>query len=252
MLALFKFLSISAAILAYISSTFPGYVLLRGNMRFRYCSRVTSFYCGIALKILGVNVSVIEKDQFPKGQNAMYVSNHLSYVDILIIAAQQPTLFITSIEVKHTFFIGLMSILGGSLFIERRSVSGVRKDINKIAGLLADGFNICFFPEATSTNGSEILPFKSSLFEAARKAGITIIPLCIRYPFIDNRPADHEGLGHVCFYGDMAFFPHFIKLMPLKRIEAELIVTEKVLPRQYSRKEMAEVSYNRVLEAYFA
>ena len=252
MLALLKFLSISAAILAYIASAFPGYVLLRGNLRFRYCSQVTSFYCGIALKILGVNVSVVEKGQFPKDQNAMYVSNHLSYIDILIIAAQQPTLFITSIEVKHTFFIGLMSTLGGSLFVERRSVSGVRRDIVKIAGLLADGFNICFFPEATSTNGSEILPFKSSFFEAAKKAGITIIPLCIRYPFIDNLPADESNLDFVCFYGDMTFFPHLIKLMPLKRIEVELIVTEKVSPRQYSRKEMAEVSYNRVLEAYSA
>ena len=252
MLALLKLISITGAILAYIASTLPGYLLLRGKARLKYSSRITSFYCRIALKILGIDVSVIEKNEFPKGRNAMYVSNHMSYIDILIIAAQKPTLFITSIEVKHTFFLGLMSTLGGSLFVERRSVSGVRKDINKIAGLLADGFNICFFPEATSTDGSEILPFKSSFFEAAKKAGITIIPLCIRYPLINNRPADQESLDHVCFYGDMIFFPHFIKLMPLKRIEAELIVTDKIQPRQYSRKEMAEVSFNRVLEAYFA
>lgn len=252
MLAPLKLLSISTAILAYIVTSFPGYMLLRGTMRFRYCSRVTSFYCRIALKILGISVFIKEKNKLPEDRNSMYVSNHLSYIDILIIAAQKPTLFITSFEVKHTFFLGLMSALGGSLFVERRSVSGVRKDINKIAGLLADGFNICFFPEATSTNGSKILPFKSSFFEAAKKAGITIIPLCIRYPVIDNKPADHEGRDHVCFYGDMTFFPHFINLISLKRIEAELIVAEKIRPRQYSRKEMAEVSYNRVLEAYFA
>lgn len=252
MLALIKFLSISAAMLAYIATTFPGYVLLRGRPRLTYCSAVTTFYCRLALKILGINVSVIEKNQQPIGRNALYVSNHMSYIDILIISAQQPTLFITSIEVKHTFFIGLMSALGGSLFVERRSVSGVRRDINRIAGLLSDGFNICFFPEATSTDGSEILPFKSSFFEAAKKAGITIIPLCIRYPVIDNRPADQETLERVCFYGDMTFFPHFVKLMPLKRIEAELIVTDKIPSRKYSRKEMAEVSFNKVLEAYFA
>ena len=252
MLTLLKFLSISAVILAYIATSFPGHVLLRGNMRLRYCSRITSFYCGIALRILGVTVSVTNKEKFPCKRNVMFVSNHLSYLDILIIAAQKPTLFITSIEVKHTFFLGLMSTLGGSLFVERRSVSGVRKDINKIAGLLADGFNICFFPEATSTNGSEVLPFKSSFFEAAKKAEITIIPLCIRYPFINNRPADESNLDYVCFYGDMTFFPHFVKLMPLKLIEAELIVTDKIVPWRYSRKEMAEVSFNRVLEAYFA
>lgn len=252
MLAPIRLCAISATIVAYIATTFSGYLLLRGKARLRYCSRVTTFYCRIALRILGVNVSMIEKNELPRGYNAMYVSNHMSYIDILIIAAVQPTLFITSIEVKHTFFIGLMSTLGGSLFVERRSVSGVRKDINRIAGLLSDGFNICFFPEATSTNGSEILPFKSSFFEAAKKAGITIIPLCIRYPVIDNRPADQETLDRVCFYGDMTFFPHFVKLMPLKRIEAELIVTDKIPSRKYSRKEMAEVSFNKVLEAYFA
>lgn len=252
MIASFKFLSISFTIIAYIITSFPGHVLLRGKTRLKYCSRVTSFYCRIGLRILGVKVSVINKEEFPDKRNVMFVSNHLSYLDILIIAAQKPTLFITSIEVKHTFFLGLMSTLGGSLFVERRSVSGVRKDINKIAGFLADGFTICFFPEATSTDGSEILPFKSSFFEAAKKAGITIIPLCIRYPFIDKRPADQSSLDYVCFYGDMTFFPHFIKLMPLKGIEAELIVTDKIVPWRYSRKEMAEVSFNRVLKAYFA
>ena len=252
MTALLKFLSISTAIIAYIITSFPGYLLLRGKTRLKYCSRVTTFYTRLGLKILGVNVSVVNKEGIPIERNVMLVSNHLSYLDILIIASQQPTLFITSVEVKHTFFLGLMSTLGGSLFVERRSVSGVRKDINKIAGLLADGFTICFFPEATSTDGSEVLPFKSSFFEAAKKTGIAVIPLCIRYPYIDKRPSDQSNLDYVCFYGDMTFFPHFIKLMPLKLIEAELIVTDRIIPRKYSRKEIAEVSFNRVLEAYFA
>jgi 1-acyl-sn-glycerol-3-phosphate acyltransferase len=183
-------------------------------------------------------------------KGSLFVSNHLSYLDILIFAAQGPTLFITSEEVRRTFFLGFMSALGGSLFVNRRSVSGVRRDINTIAGLLSDGYRVCFFPEATSTDGSKILPFKSSFFEAAKKAEAAITPLCIRYTSINGQPTDRKSRDYVCYYGDMFFFPHFIKLMSLRGIGAELTVLSSISTQRYSRKELAEVAYRRIVKAY--
>jgi 1-acyl-sn-glycerol-3-phosphate acyltransferase len=247
-----RLLAMSCAIMAYIITSLPGYLILRGNARLVYCTHLTSWYCRIGLFILGVKVSVINNDEFPREGNVMLVSNHLSYIDILIIAAQQPTLFITSREIRQTFFLCFISALGGSIFVDRRRISGVRNDINMIARYLVNGFTVCFFPEATSTDGSEVLPFKSTFFEAAKRVGSTITPLCIRYTSIDGNPADKNNRDLVCFYGEMTFFSHFIKLMPLKGIEVEMVVTSGIISRKYPRKDMAKASFKRILEAYFA
>lgn len=235
----------------YICVSLPGYCILRGKARFNYCRTVTSFLCGIGLRILGICATVSQKELLSKGRSYLLVSNHLSYLDILIISSFFPSLFITSKEMRNTFFLGFMAAIGGSLFVERRSISDIKKEIGTIGRLLARGLTICFFPEATSGDGLKMLPFKSSFIESAIQANTDVAVLCIKYTAIDEKPTGTANLDYVCWYGDMYFFPHLMKLFTLRSVKVELRVLDVIPAGKYLRKEICDMSYKKISDCYF-
>jgi len=114
MMLVFKFIFTPLAIIAFILTAIPGYILLPGEKKYRYCMALTSFWCKVALKTMNISVEIKEKINIEKNKSLLLISNHMSYIDILIIASFIPSLFVTSIETKKAFFLGLMSSLGGS------------------------------------------------------------------------------------------------------------------------------------------
>ena len=98
--------------------------------RARRLERLTgnsSFFARLGLRVLGIRVS--SRREKRKGlrkrrTNYLIISNHLTYVDILVVASLMPSVFITSVELKQTFPLGLFAWLGGCLFVERRSPRG--------------------------------------------------------------------------------------------------------------------------------
>ena len=107
------------------------------------------------------------------------MANHVSYVDILVIASRTPAVFITSVELKRTFPLGMLAWFGGSLFVERRSPAGLKQEISAIARTLQEGTSVVLFPEGTTFDGDHVRPFRSSLFTAAIRAAVPVQPVCI-------------------------------------------------------------------------
>ncbi len=182
-----------------------------------------------ALKTLGIKVEHEGLENIERlEKNALIISNHLSYIDILLISSTIPTAFVTSNDLKETKFLGRVAKLGGSFFVERRHQLSMRSEIDRIADELKRGLSITVFPEATTSDGSQIKPFKRSLFAAAQRAEIDILPICINYTHIDGEPVTAKNRDRIFYYGDMTFFSHLKGMLKHRSIGAKLSVLKPV------------------------
>lgn len=183
-------------------------------------NKMISLVSKLLLIVLNIQVDSNYK-KFPK-DNFFIVGNHLSYIDILVLSSYLPTSFVTSMEMKRTPVLGQICTLAGCLFVERRSRSNIKNEISEISEALKNGINVTVFPEATSTNGEQVLPFKRSLFQAAIEAKKEVLPVTINYTAVNGERLSRANRDFVCWYGDMEFLPHLFDLCKQKVIHVDL------------------------------
>lgn len=170
----------------------------------------------------------------------------------MIIFSIFPASFVASVdEVRDDFLTGKVTELSGGFFVERRNRSGLRSEIEAMTEILRLGVNVALFPEGTTSNGERVLPFKTPLLSIAEKGGVNILPVCIRYTKIEGKDIDVHNRDLVYYYGDMKFFDHVGKLLPVKSIDAELTIFEDINPAaSASRKELADTVYDIINDAF--
>jgi 1-acyl-sn-glycerol-3-phosphate acyltransferase len=149
--------------------------------------------------------------------HGLVVSNHMSFIDVLVYGAVVPCAFISKVEVLRWPIFGQAGALAGSVFIDRsRSAIGSRS-IAQVQEILEDGVVVLLFPEGTSTDGSEILPFHPSFYEPAVVARVPVTAASIMYP---------AGEGYterdLCYYGDISFFPRLLQVLGLRSVRARV------------------------------
>src|SRR5580698_2277355 len=149
----------------------------------------------------------------PIPQKGLLVLNHLSYLDILVISTLTPAIFVSKSEVRDWPLFGWLSSLGGTLFVQRARRTHVGVVNREIEAALADGVLVVVFPEGTSTNGQDVLPFRSPLLEPVTAGTHPITVGYMRYE-LDDGDASKE----VCYWGGHAFFPHTVHLLGKRRV----------------------------------
>ena len=147
----------------------------------------------------------------PPKDSSLVVTNHQGYFDVVVLAAHLRGSFVTSVEVEKAFFLGHMAKVGGSLFVERRDPRRMRSDMRQLRDTIDDGFPVYLFPEGTSSNGQNVLPFKAALFAAAGRAPVQ--PASITYSQIAGRRPVQSRLNRIAWYGDMTFPDHMIMML---------------------------------------
>jgi lyso-ornithine lipid O-acyltransferase len=163
----------------------------------------------------------------------LLVSNHLSYLDILVLVSLMPAVFVAKSEVRSWPVFGWFASLAGTLFVVRAKRTDVSRMNEEIERTLNGGDVLVLFPEGTSWNGSEVLPFKSSLLEPIVGSRHALTVAHIHYAL-----ADGDVANDICYWGDMTFFPHLLKLMTKKQIKA-CVSFAPVLNPASDRKELA-------------
>jgi lyso-ornithine lipid O-acyltransferase len=138
----------------------------------------------------------------------LLISNHLSYLDILVISSVTPAVFVSKAEVKSWPALGWLVQRGGTVFVDRDRRTHVGRVNDEIESALKQGALVVLFPEGTSSDGSTVLPFKSSLLEPAAQSAHPLAIGCIHYA-LDDGDAGTE----VCYWGDHAFFSHLLNLL---------------------------------------
>ena len=146
-------------------------------------------------------------------QACLLISNHASWQDILLLGGTLPISFVAKSDVAKWPVVGTLAKLGGTLFIDRtrRQAAGATK--NEMQTRLEEGGSLVLFPEGTTNDGNQILPFKSSLFGASQMEingrPVMVQPVSIAYQKVWGMPMSRERRTLFAWPGDIEFGPHF-------------------------------------------
>jgi len=178
--------------------------------------------------------------------HGLMVCNHLSYLDVLVIAAQSPLVFVAKSDVRHWPVIGLLLKSAGTILAERSRPSSASDTAQGIRAVFESGLPVVLFPEGTSADGSKVLPFKPTLFQIALDCQTTITPAAIHYAAVKGDIA-HD----VCYWGDHTLVPHMIRLAKVQGLRAALRIGDApTLPAH--RKAAAQLLHDEVSKLYFS
>lgn len=174
------------------------------------------------------------------------VSNHLGYLDVITLLSSAPGVFVSRADLASWPVLGILARLAGTIFIDRTLRRDVARVNNLISEVLDSGRGILMFPEGTSSGGSEVLPFRSSLLEPAVRTGQAVSYASLAYA----TPAGYEPASQsVCWWGDMTFVDHFMSLLGLPYVEATLTFGERPILAE-SRHELAARLHTAVSEQH--
>lgn len=248
LVAAIKLILFISTLLTYFASAAFVTLVIRDLFRRRlHLSKLVSYFSSFMCRIMGIKIIPI--GIIAQQNNALYASNHLSYLDIMIHATLRPSCFVTSVEIKNTPGLGHICRLAACVFVERRSRQNLTHEIKDIADSLLNGCNITIFPEATSTNGDEVLRFKKPLFQAAINAQVPVVPVTINYEEIDERPVNLQNRDNVCWYGDMGFASHLWRVLKHKKIVVSLRYHPAITAVKDATK-LAELSHYFVASSF--
>ncbi len=151
------------------------------------------------------------------------VSNHLSYLDILLYSAIRPFVMVAKREVSNWPVLGWLTAQAGTVYVERSEdvAPGASRQSHAavnamMAQAYASGLPVLFFPEGTTTDGSCVLPFRRGLFPSVLSCGVNLRTAAVRLQGSEGVATD------VCFVGDALLGPHLFRLLGLRKIQASL------------------------------
>ena len=176
-------------------------------------------------------------------QDALVVSNHISYLDIPLLASYIDAVFVAKADVADWPLVGTVCRGIDTIFIDRNAKRDVIAVGEEMERRLAAGLGVVVFPEGTSGTGEEVLPFRSSLLEVAARDEVPVHWAAIRYAVPDSEPPVTESVA----WGDMPFLPHVWGLLQIAEIRAEVIFGAKPIVDR-DRKALAAKLQSAVAE----
>ena len=144
--------------------------------------------------------------------------NHLGYVDILVLGSVCPGIFVAKSDVAGWPVFGWLSRNAGTIFVSRNTPADVPAQLVKMEKPLREGIPVVLFPEGTSSDGSRVLPFRSSLLEAAVSSSSAITPATIAYVLQGGGDPGTE----IAYWGDHTLLPHLVNLLSKSSFTAQL------------------------------
>ena len=183
----------------------------------------------------------------------LYVCNHVSYLDIPVLALLTDAAFVAKDDVAGWPLFGLCATLYRTVFV-RRDAREALDQRAAIAGRLAAGDSLFLFPEGTSSDGTRVLPFKSALFAVAEGSEGAeqppVQPVSIAYTrYADGRPLDCGLQALYAWYGDMTLLPHLVSVFGLRGAMVEVTFHAPVRAGDFTnRKGLAAHCRERVTD----
>lgn len=197
---------------------------------------ITRIACGASLRLMGLR---LRTHGTPMKAAGAVVANHVSWLDIFALNVKQRVFFVAKSEIKLWFGIGILAKTTDAVFIERdRRKAREQQDL--FASRFRRGDTLLFFPEGTSTDGMQVLPFKSTLFSALfhkeLEGALMVQPVTVNYEAPPGEKSNFYG-----FWGNMSFRDHIFKVISVPRGGAVNLIYHRPVPtsRFRDRKELA-------------
>ena len=205
-------------------------------------------------KILGFRVE--RRGRQSREHPTLYVANHVSYWDIMVLGSLIRGSFIAKAEVATWPFFGWLAKLQRTVFVERR-VKRTAEQRDEIQRRLVHGDDLILFPEGTSGDGNWVLPFKSALFSVAQsrveERAITVQPVSIAYTRLDGVPMGRYLRPLFAWYGDMELAGHLWRSVGMGFVTVVVEFHQPVTIEAFSsRKELSEHCHRCVVRGLAA
>lgn len=202
-------------------------------------------YHRLLCRLLGVKVEVFGR--VPQHGPLLIASNHVSWLDIVVLSAIAPVSFVAKKEVAGWPLFGSLARLQRTVFVDRDRRHATGTSRNEMRERLAAGDIIVLFAEGTSGDGRTVLPFKTSFFGAAEMPGVLVQPVTLAYRGHRNLPMTRRLLPSYAWYGDMELAPHLIGAVSAGPIEVAAVCHPPLsLTGEVNRKALARHAEDQV------
>ena len=195
---------------------------------------ICSNYYRVLRAILRIKLRVVGEPV--RGRAVLFVSNHVSWVDIVVIGSIAPVAFVAKSEVRKWPLVGVTAKMQRTVFVERARRHQAAGAIAEIVARLKSGTSVVLFAEGTSSDGNRVLPFRSALIGAIKHAAqaggsaadILIQPMSICYTGQHGIPMGRQNRPLVAWYGDLDFMPHIKEFIARGAVDAVVSYGEPV------------------------
>jgi 1-acyl-sn-glycerol-3-phosphate acyltransferase len=179
--------------------------------------RVVRLWARWLLRLLRIEVST---EGLAPSPPFLLVSNHLSYLDIVVLASQIDAVFVAKREVRSWPLFGIAASSIGCIFVDRES----RADAVRVGATMQErhrsGDGVVLFAEGTSSEGVTVLPLRSALLEWPARERVSVHTAALSYHTSSDDPPAREVL---CWWGDMTFLPHLMRVCRLGPSQARVV-----------------------------
>jgi len=198
------------------------------------CHILIQYWAKRLLRILRIKITLTgEVLKFLSKDTYLIVSNHISWLDIPVIFSLKLITFVSASEVKTWPIIGILAKISGAIFVDRNRKSSLVEVIQAMNHHFKnEKQSICIFPEGITSNGYQVLPFKSNLFQSAFESNKLILPLSIKYK------ENNVLTNRTSFHGSTTLFQSFKRVAKSNLIEVVVDIGHPVKPTQ-SRKDLS-------------
>ena len=210
---------------------------------------------GMQVRMLGAPAGV--SDGGTSGRPVIYVSNHSSWIDVVVLGGRLRGCFVSKNDVARWPVLGTVARLGRTVFVSRNRAATASEKLAMTARLCG-GDDLILFPEGTSSDGSRVLPFHSTFFALAKPVleredrpgsgkGPLIQPISLVYDRLAGMPVGRAGRPVFSWFGDMDLGSHFWRLAQWRGMRATVLLHEPLDPADFaSRKELAAAAWMAV------
>lgn len=188
-----------------------------------------------------LNIEVRAAGQLPPGPSLL-VANHLSWIDIVAVVAHHDCTFVAKDDVRDWPLVGVLGEALGVIWIDRRRKRDLIRAVAALSEALRRGDRVLLFPEGTTTTGRDVLPFRSSLVEAAVRAGVPVIPVAL------SVHAEHGQGETLCWVGDETLWAHLPRVKALRCASFEVRIGDP-MPAGPTRKVQSSAARAEIVAA---
>ena len=204
-------------------------------------TKLTKWWCQKLLRCFGITLITHGKQPDAATSNTMFIANHVSWIDIYALNSVTPLQFIAKSDINQWPIVGYLVRKSGTIFINRDSRKDTARIVDTTAEALSQGGNVGFFPEGTTTDGTSLSHFKSSIVQAAINAKSTLFPVAIRYP-LPNGGCNTD----IAYAGDMTMGESMMNTIKQKNSIVELHFLPTIDIKAENRQQLTQAAFESI------
>ena len=173
----------------------------------------------------GMEIEIRVEGVFPEW--GAVISNHLSYLDIVVFATLHPCVFVSKEEIRKWPVVGWMTTMSGTVYVARGHGGSAMRARKEMQAALDAGLPVVFFPEGTTSNGIQLLKFHSGLLSQVIAGGAPVTAAYLSYSFSEDNGHDVSVADDVSYWGNRNMLVHIFKFLGLRGVRAEVRFAEE-------------------------